>query len=283
MKKRNARFLLPCAAALILATAACSTTQQRRASVLEYLYPEGTEALPPTDVRLELPLSIGLAFVPETTAYGGDVLTQTQQEALLGRVRDAFGGLEEVERIEVIPSSFVSPAGGFANVDQIARTLGLELVVLVSFDQTQFDDPNLASITYWTIAGAYVVPGNENETHTFLHASAFDIRSRALLLNASGKSVVEGRTTAIDLERSLREDRVAGFDLAIDDLIVNLETALEQFRVQVKSGTVRGQGTPAIEVTAAGGAGAGGGTGAMGLGLFELALGVLLVAAGRRS
>ena len=130
---------------------------------------------------------------------------------LLGRVKEAFAETEEIERIEVVPSSFVTPAGGFDNLEQIRSALGIDLIVLISFEQTQFDDANVASITYWTIVGAYVVPGNENETHTLVHASVFDIESEVLLLNASGTSVVEDRTTAVNLERALREDRLAGF------------------------------------------------------------------------
>jgi len=273
-------------AALVASTAACtSTTRQRKASVLEYLYPEGKEAQSGADVHLELPLAIGLAFVPEATARAGDSILQAgQQQELLQRVKQAFVGAEGIERIEVVPATYVTPGGGFENVDQIRRALGVDLIVLVSFDQTQFDDPNLASITYWTIVGAYVVPGNENETHTFVNASVFDIESRALLLNASGESVVSGRATAIDVERSLREGRAEGFELAVDDLIVNLGVALEAFREQVKTGTIRGQGTPAVEVTAAGnvvGTG-GGGTGVGALGPLEIALGLLLLTGLRR-
>ena len=281
MIRANRSIAISCLIALAFGLAACgSTSRTRRASVLEYLYPEGKEASEASRVHLELPLSVGLAFVPETNARGS-ALMPAQREALLGKVREAFLGLDEIERIEVVPDAYVTPAGGFANVDQIRRTLGIDLIVLVSFDQTQFDDPNLASLTYWTIIGAYVVPGNENETHTFVHASAFDIQSRALLMNAPGKSVVEGSTTAVDLERSLRDDRVEGFELAVDDLITNLDASLAAFREQVKSGTVRGQGTPAVQVTAAGTV-AGEGTGVGGAGALELALALLLLAATRR-
>jgi rhombotail lipoprotein len=278
-------MVLALAAALVAVPACGSTSRQRRASVLGYLYPEGKEAVPATDVHLELPLAIGLAFVPESMACGEQVLTAGQKQALLERVRRAFADTPEFERIELIPAAYVSPGGGFENLDQIRRTLGIDLVVLVSFDQAQYDDPNnLASLTYWTIVGAYVVPGNEDETHTFVHASVFDLESRALLLNATGQSVVEGRTTPVDIERSLREDRVKGFGLAVDDLIANLGVALGEFRAQVETGTVRGQGTPAIEVTAAGDVAAGpggGGTGAGAAGLLELALGVLVLGAAR--
>jgi hypothetical protein len=39
---------------------------QRRAGVLDFLYPRGTEAAPPGDVHLELPLRVAVAFVPES-------------------------------------------------------------------------------------------------------------------------------------------------------------------------------------------------------------------------
>ena len=57
----------------------------------------------------------------------------------------------------------------------------------------------------------------------------------------------------------------------------NLRLVLAEFREQVKTGTVRGQGTPAVGVTSAGGTGDGA-TGVGGLGLMEAALGILLLA-----
>ncbi len=282
MNRALAALAVLAGTALIVSVPACAgTSRTRRASVLEYLYPEGKEAQPPTDVELDLPVSLGLAFVPEATARGGGALQPGQQEALLERVRAAFAGTPEIERIELVPSSYVTPAGGFENVDQIRRALGIDLIALVSYDQTQFDDPNLASITYWTIVGAYVVSGNTNETHTLVDASAFDVDSRALLLHASGKSLVKGKATPVDLERSLREDRVEGFELAIDDLIANLAVALEAFRAQVKSGTVRGEGTPAVAVTADG-VPVGDGGGAMAIGPLELLLACALLAVASR-
>jgi len=268
-------------AALLAGVLACTSSNiTRRTSVLEYLYPEGKEATPATTVRLELPLTVGVAFVPEAYAHA-TAIGAAEKQALLEHVRAAFADTEELDRIEVVPASFVAPAGGFDNVRQMRSALGIDLVALVSYDQTQFDDPNLASITYWTIAGAYVVPGNENETHTFVYVSVFDIESEALLLNASGSSVVEGRATAIDVERSLREDRLSGFELAVDDMIANLSVALDAFREQVASGTVRGQGTPVVELTAAPGSASGGAVGAGAMGPLGLALGLLLLCAGR--
>ena len=48
--------------------AACATAPvQQRAGVLDYLYPEGVQAAPPADVKLALPLRVGVAFAPTTS------------------------------------------------------------------------------------------------------------------------------------------------------------------------------------------------------------------------
>lgn len=260
---------------LCLAVACVNTTRARRSNALDYLYPEGKAATTAELVRLELPIDVGIAFVPEANDFDPTITPGAKQD-LLGRVREAFVGADGIGRIEVIPDSFLTRGGGFENVAQIRSALGVDVIALVSYDQTQFDDPNLASVTYWTIVGAYVIPGNENETHTLVHATVFDIASQAMLLNASGMSTVTGRATMVDLERSLREDRATGFGLAVDDMVQNLQLALAQFREQIKSGTVRGHGTPAVETISAPGTGSGA-VGAGALGVFGLLLGCLVV------
>ena len=254
-----------CALAVAGLSSCVSGPTQRRANVLEYLYPEGTAAVDPTDVQLELPLRVGVAFVPENERWGdSDALDEGAKVRLLEHVRDAFRETEDIAKIEVLPASYVAAGGGFENVDQLRSMFGFDIIALVSYDQAQVDELNMASITYWTIVGAYVIPGNENETHTMVNASIFDVRSRALLFNAAGTSVVEGRSTALSSAPHLREDRHSGMQLAIDDMIANLGQALEGFREQVKTGTVRGTGTPAVDVTRASGSGGGTGAGAWG-------------------
>ncbi len=46
------------------------------------------------------------------------------------------------------------------------------------YDQVQFTGEGLLSLTYWTIVGAYLVPGEKNETKTMLDAAVFYIASR---------------------------------------------------------------------------------------------------------
>jgi rhombotail lipoprotein len=268
------------ALAAVPVLAGCSAPSYRRAGVLEYLYPEGKEAVPPTDVSLQLPISVGLAFVPESSEYYHGQLEVGQKERVLERVRAAFQDTADVDKIEVVPTSYMTPRGGFENVEQLSSMLGFDVVVLISYDQTQYDEATWASITYWTIVGAYVIPGNANETHTMVDASVFDVRSHALLFNAAGRSKIEGSSTAVDAPVELREASAEGLDAAVDDMIVQLEAALVAFREQAKSGTVRGRGTPEITVTDSSGRPVGGGGfGAGAFGGLEL-LGGLALAAG---
>lgn len=255
------------ALALLLAcVAACAMPPStRRASVLEYLYPTGTGGSAPQDVELRLPLRVGVAFAPtKQSNWDRGIFDEQSRRDLAERIAAAFRGRPEIQSVEVLPTTQLVEGGGFENLDRLAALYGLDVVALLSYEQVQFTDETLASITYWTIVGAYVVEGNRNETRTMLDATVLDVRSRALLFNASGSSKVEKSSTAIDLARAERDASLEGFGSATDQLIANLELALERFREQAKSGTVRGQGTPALKVTAADGSPAGAGVGAFG-------------------
>lgn len=280
------RKLVPSLAALLLAllSGCVSPTVQHKAGVLEYLYPAGVQPAPPADVKLALPLRVGVAFAPTNVAasqgtgsfWTGDLgaytpmLGESEKQRLLERVVAAFEGAEGVQSIQIVPASYLKPGGGFENVDQLRALLGIDLIALLSFEQTQFQDFNKASLTYWTLVGGYFVEGNENETHTFVDTSVFDIPSRALLFNAAGRSQVEQSSTILESSAKLREDSSKGFEVAIADMIAQLQLALAAFREQAKSGTVRGAGTPKLAVEG------GGGTGAGASGLLELGLALLL-------
>jgi len=110
----------------------------------------------------------------------------------------------------------------------------VDVIALVSYDQTRFTDEGLASLAYWTLIGAYVVPGEKNTTHTMMDAVLYDIDSRQLLFRAPGTSAVKSSATPINLEATLREDALAGFDAASEDLIANLKLQLKRFQQRIK-------------------------------------------------
>jgi len=264
----------------LLIVSACIVTRplNLQSNALAYLYPKGkTEPTLPGDVTLRLPVRVGLAFAPSVKDWQ-DPFTETQRQALLTRLADAFRKEESLRTIEVIPSNYLTPGSGFAELDQLAAALGIDLMVLVSYDQRQFSETTNKSWTYLTVVGAFAIKGEKNETRTVMDAVVYDIPSRALLFRAAGSSALKNSSTPVKVDRKLRLESEKGFELAMDDLIAGLGPALETFREQIKTGTVRGPGTPAIEVAQASVETTTGGAGAIGpLGLLAAALLVSLL------
>jgi len=281
---------------MALGLAGCMGYQTRlKSSVVDYLYPNQDEArIEPSVPVLELPLDVGIAFVPEqgggrrgtsgawTNWSGAGVLSETKRQELLDKVAAHFRNLDYVDDIEVIPSAYLTPQGGFANLEQIRTMYDIDLIALVSYDQIQFTDEGMLSLTYWTIVGAYVVQGEKNDTQTMLDTAVYDIDSRKMLLRAPGVSTIKGSATIVNLSEELRKDSLRGFEEAADDMIVNLDTALERLEDKIREQPEKIK----IVQSAPTGSGptGGGGYGSGAFGVYELlgALVVVLIAAGRR-
>jgi rhombotail lipoprotein len=193
-----------------------------------------------------VPLRVGIAFVPSGSAsgrhYGSSEadLSEMQKTNLLQRVAAEFRSRDYIESIEIVPTTYLRPAGGFENLEQVRRMLNFDVVALVAYDQVQFTSENFFSVAYWTVVGAYVFKGNRNDSHTLMEAVVYDIPSRHLLFRAPGASQVKASTTLVDMRQRLRDDSARGFEEATNDLITNLKTQLEDFRTRVRQapGTV---------------------------------------------
>lgn len=280
---RHRKALLCIGLPLLVAAAGCYSTlspSRRVNSALDFLYPQGfTAAGPASQVVLELPVRVGLAFAPNR-ANQIDPITEEQKQRLLARVAAAFREHKAIGDLEVVPTTYLQPGGGFANLEQIGSSLGLDLMVLVSYDQSQFTETTRASWTYLTVIGPFLIEGEKNDTLTVMDAVVYDIRSRALLFRAAGKSTVKGHSSPLNEARKRRTFASEGFEKATPDLIASLDAALERFEEQAKRGTVQGPGTPAItmydakgeQITATSGGGGGGGA----LGIPELIAAALL-------
>lgn len=209
---------------------------ERSSSVVDFLYPNQAQPLiTPGIPVLRLPLRVGLAFVPTRGGYtwAGD-FSEAQKNQLLERVADAFRAEKFIGSLEVIPSTYLRAGGGFDNLDRLRGLMGLDVVVLVAYDQVQFTDQNKLSLAYWTIVGAYLFKGNKNDTDTLLEAVVYDIPSRKLLFRAPGANRMKATSTGIEAGENLRRDSAASFDQAADDLIANLHTELAAFRERAK-------------------------------------------------
>lgn len=212
----------------------------RSSSVVNYLYPGESNPLPPTAIPvLRLPLRVGIAFVPSggrggEQYFGGGGLSEVKKTELMRRIAAEFKAYPFVQSIEIVPSTYLRPQGGFANLDQIRAMLSVDVIALVAYDQVQFTNDNFLSLSYWTIVGAYIFKGNKNDTQTMMEAAVYDIASRHLLFRAPGVSRVEAGSAAMYRDQDLRDDSANGFNVATGDLVVNLKAQLEDFRERVK-------------------------------------------------
>ena len=204
-------------------------------SLMDFLYPDETsrsEHAPEIPV-LKLPVKVGLAFVPSKNWQRGGIHGKDQVE-LLEKVKKSFLKYDYIDRIEVIPSTYLQGGDGFTTLEQVARLYDVDVMALVSYDQVIQSLENNAALLYWTIVGMYVIPGNENSIQTFVDTAVFDIKSKKMLFRAPGINKLEKRTTAIGIDETLSEKSLEGFGLAVTDMTVNLDAELASFKTRVK-------------------------------------------------
>jgi rhombotail lipoprotein len=203
-------------------------------SAVEFLYPDAREApnLQPSVTRLRLPARVGIAFAPGSNVQG---LAEPDKLKLLERVKASFSKYDYIGNIEIIPSNYLRPRGGFTNLDQVAQMFNVDVVALISYDQVKFNDTNSLAVLYWTIVGAYVIQGDKYDVQTLVDASVFDVKSRRLLFRAPGTSRVKGSATMAGYSEKSRVAQAQGYDEAIEQMIPQLQSELEGFRTRAKS------------------------------------------------
>jgi len=204
-------------------------------SLVEYLYPDDKqrEAQQPSIPVLRLPITVGIAFLP-STHWQYEALDSSSQIALLDKVKQSFVKYDFIDRIELIPSTYLKNGKGFSTLQQVARLHDVDVMALVSYDQLLQSSENKASLLYWTIVGMYMVPGNENAIQTFVDTAVFDMRSQKMLFRAPGINQLTDTSTAVSVTNVLREKSAEGFELAVNDMITNLDAELARFKTRVK-------------------------------------------------
>jgi rhombotail lipoprotein len=230
-------FMRTALLSIMIVVAGCAGIQGRHTttSVVDYLYPNQTDPVTEQGTPvLNLPMSVGIAFVPDKPGQApAQALTEAKKAELLERVAENFRKLDYIKSIQIIPSAYLTERGGFENLNQIRTMYAVETIALVSYDQVQFTDAGAASILYWTIVGAYVVPAEKNSTSTMVDAVVMHIPSRKMLFRAPGVSQIKGHSTPVNLSEELRDDSDAGFNEAVDKMIANLDVQLVAFREKV--------------------------------------------------
>jgi len=238
-------LLLATAASVLLTFSGCVSlwggrdSSHESSSIVQFLYPDKTQPfIQPQIPTLRLPLKVGVAFVPPgvhgSSYYQSETFPEQQKTELLKKVSAQFKSLPFVSSIEVVPTTYLRPGGGFDNLEQLQGLMGIDVMVLIAYDQVQNSSDTPASFAYWTIVGAYVIPAQKNETHTLVEAVVYDIPSRSLLFRAPGTSAIKVHSTLIDNEGNLRDDARHGLDLASVDMTAHLAQELESFKVRIR-------------------------------------------------
>ena len=238
---------------VILSVSGCSTiksmlgmnysNQQRsQSSVVEFLYPNkrGNIVVQPKVPDLNVPLRVGIAFVPEAcgTFYRHD-LNEELKNSLLKRVSARFEEKGFIEAVKVIPSTYLRRKGSFNNLRDIKRQFNVDIMVLLSYDQVQYTEQTALSLVYyWTVVGRYVFEGEKNDTVTLINSAVYDIDSEELLFSSSGDSKVNSSAASAFISEELRLNSQKGFDHGIDDLIENIDKDLVVFKNKIKANTV---------------------------------------------
>lgn len=211
----------------------CGKSRSSTTPLVAFLYPDGHVPLPDETPVLPVPMRVGLAFVP---GYTGDVPLARRQQ-ILEQIRAGFVDRRYIESIVIIPEMYLNADNGFTGLEQIARLQSLDVLALVSLDQVSHRDDNEASFTYLTIVGAFLVKGNDHETHTLLDLAIVDPHSRTLVLRAAGTSSLSGHSTLIDQDQEVRDQAATGLDRANAQLIAQFRVELDAFEKRVKAGT----------------------------------------------
>lgn len=230
----------------------CGPSGDRAAStpLVDYLYPAGDVPSQDAAPVLNVPLTVGLTFLPSDRMQAIDA---TSREQVLAAIRARFQSLPYVRDIVIVPDHYLRPKGGFDNLQQVARLQSLDVIALVSYDQVSHSGKNKRAFAYLTIVGAYFVRGHSHETHTLLDLAVIDPASRSLILRAGGTSSVEGKSTAVEQREKQRKLESTGLQAATDTLSTNLEKELETFRQRIR------EGTAPVRVVKRGSGGGGGG------------------------
>ena len=211
-------------------------------SLVDFLYPRKESRVKHEQEIpvLNLPVRVGLAFLPSQNWRGGGI-SESNKLKLLNKIKSSFGKHRFIDSITIIPSVYlrqknVRGTNGFDTLDRVAKLHDVDVIALVSYDQMTQSLHNNASLFYWTIVGMYVIPGNENNIQTFVDTAVFDVRSRKMLLRAPGVSSLRKRSTAIGVDSVMAKKSLEGFNIAFDDMIKNLDSELTRFKARAKQG-----------------------------------------------
>lgn len=241
-------LLISALTAFLLLGCAAPETVQRRSSLASYLGATAPAVQAEGPIKLQLPLRLGIAFVPADAGQRSGSLNASapanpmnpaQEQELHQRVADIFGQKPWALSFKVIPALYLAKGGGFEDLDRVARSFGVDVVALVSVDQVQFSSPRWYAWTYWTVVGAYMVKGDQNDTTTLVDAAVYHVPSRTFLFRAGGQGTVKGGSTWSGREDAFRQQSRESLSLAMAELSKALDEGVATFKQDLLKGARR--------------------------------------------
>jgi rhombotail lipoprotein len=234
MKQKNIIFVI-----VILMISSCAGQKYNRgvsSNLVSYLYPKGQNISHQNDQMpiLNVPLRVGIAFIPESKHSYNFTLTEVEKQRLLKIVADKFRADPAVAHIEVIPEIYLKQRQGFITIEQVSKMYNVDIMALVSYDQVEINEKNTGSLAYWTIVGAALIRGESTEFQTFVDTAVFDVSSRKLLFRAPGVHSIARKHSAYAYEKANRKMRMDSFYQASSNMTENLSKELQVFRVNVR-------------------------------------------------
>jgi rhombotail lipoprotein len=229
--------------------AGCETAPKERSetsqgdSVMQYLLPDQADKATMQDAEpaaLRVPLRIGVSFVPPPE-LGASGATQAKRQQMLAQVVKAFENYPFVSELKPIPSTYLGARRGFADLNRVAGIFAVVFVELLSYDRAQSTEKTRDSFWYWTLVSACTVQCDRYDVHTRIEASVVDVKSRRLHLRAAGTSLKHGGAAMSNVAAATRAARGAGFQNALENLIPELQAALEAFRQRTRTGKEIGE------------------------------------------
>jgi rhombotail lipoprotein len=226
-------------------------TVQRRSSLSAYLGAKPSSGAPveapspAAPLHLQLPLRLGIAFVPaESTQIKGEAalaspagaLAPDQELELHQVVVALFQQKPWAQSFKVIPSLYLARGGGFEDLEQVSRSFGVDVVALVSVDQVQFSTPQWYAWTYWTLVGAYMVDGDKNDTTSVVDAAVYHVPSRTFLFRAGGVGTAKGSASWSAREEVFRRQRRESLRTAMTNLSASLDQGVATFKQDLLKG-----------------------------------------------
>src|SRR5689334_7333244 len=213
--------------------------QYRSTELVQFLYGDDPVMISDSPVQLQLPIRVGLSFLPNMNGGSGTIPTASDKQELLSKVRERFRGLPYVTEIVIIPDYYLNgrTGKGFDQAEQLARMFHLGLYALASYDQVVYAGENARAIGYLTIVGQFLFKGELHEAHTVVDLAVIDPRSRSLVMRAGGTAKFSKSSTLADDWRGETQVRRESFERASAALIDNFALELSGFEERVRAGT----------------------------------------------